>query len=48
MTTKIIKLTQEPLTYSELYLVAQLDGDFEENFKLTEEVRANHFVIEEK
>lgn len=48
MTTKIIKLTPEPLTYSELYLVAQLDGDFEENFKLAEEVRANHYFILEK
>lgn len=44
--TKIIKLTPEPLTYKDLYLIAQWEGDFEENFKLVEEVRVNHFVLE--
>tara|TARA_R110000868_G_scaffold160089_1_gene389372 strand:- start:65 stop:211 length:147 start_codon:yes stop_codon:yes gene_type:complete len=48
MTTKTIKLTPEPLTYYQLYVIAQMEGDFEDNLKLAEEARANHFVIEEK
>jgi len=46
MTKKTIKLTPEPLTYKDLYLIAQMEGDFEENFKLAQETRANHFVLE--
>ena len=48
MTRKTIKLTPEPLTYEDLYLVAHMDGNFEDNLKLAEEARANHFVIQEK
>ena len=46
MTTKTIKLTPEPLTYHQLYVIAQMDGEFEDNLKLAEEARANHFVLE--
>lgn len=48
MTRKTIKLTPEPLTCHQLYVIAQMEGDFEDNLKLAEEARANHFVIQEK
>jgi len=44
--TKIIKLTPEPLTDSQLDIIKQWEGDFKENLKLVEETRNNHFVLE--
>tara|TARA_R110000868_G_scaffold160089_1_gene389374 strand:- start:395 stop:547 length:153 start_codon:yes stop_codon:yes gene_type:complete len=34
-TKKTIKPTPEPLTYKDLYLIAQMDGNFKEKLKLT-------------
>lgn len=42
--TKTIKLIPGPLTDEELYEIAQMEGDFDKNYKLAMEVRENHSV----
>lgn len=41
----IIKLTAPPLTDEELYQIAEMEGDFEDNYKLVIEARNNHFLL---
>ncbi len=40
-----IKVIPTPFTDEDLYLIAQMEGDFDENYKLALEVRNNHYVI---
>jgi len=42
---QVIKLESKPFTDQELYSIAQMEGDFDENYKLALEARNNHYVI---